>query len=285
LAAAYLPVTRAPLGADISPALAGTQEIQQVICPRGTYLVGFFEVLGYWLYEMRIRCSAINREGGWNGNDFQPPGTQFVAVGGLGAHGANDFLTSTRRCPLDSYVRGLTGVIVRVRDENASGLGVVRMPGLVNPVCGKRTSPVDFFPEHVIRDWERPQYQEIPWASFEEPEFVGWRGLTSPSTCQSDEVAIGVWGVRDSWLRSVGLVCDLYETVRPRTPVELGADELARRPVRREAEDIAKSGASNAARQKITGTLSPGGDATRAPVQTGLCKRNPAACAKRSPLQ
>lgn len=212
---------RAPLGWDDTPPLVGNQEIQRVLCPRYSYLVGFREVLGYWLYETWPVCAPIDRDGAWIDGPARTS-ESLVNVGGLGATGVDDFLVTSQTCPPDSFAFGLTGVIVRAKDESA-GSAVFRMPGLIRPICHKRSSPIDLSPTSNIRDWRRPEYQGIPWASFEEPEFIGWRGFDSPSTCRPDEVAVGAWSVRDQWIRSVGLICEAFERMRPRTAVESGA--------------------------------------------------------------
>jgi len=220
------PVDRAPLGWDVAPALLPGQEVQRVLCPPRSYLVGFRQVLGYWLYQASPVCAPIDPEGSWvDGPHWTQEG--LVNLGGLGAHGITDFLVVSLTCPWDSFAFGFTGVIVRARDESA-GETVFRMPGMVRPVCHKRSSPIDLSPTSSARDWRRPEDQAIPWASFEEPEFVGWRGFESPATCRPDEVAVGVWSVRDQWLRTIGLVCDSFERMRPRTPVEVGAADLVK---------------------------------------------------------
>jgi len=212
---------RAPLGWDDTPPLVGSQEIQRVLCPRHSYLVGFREVLGYWLYETWPVCAPIDRDGAWIDAPARTS-ESLVNVGGLGVTGVDDFLVTSQTCPADSFAFGLTGVIVRAKDENA-GSTVFRLPGLIRPICHTRSSAIDLSPTTNIRDWRRPESQGIPWASFDEPEFIGWRGFDSPSTCRPDEVAVGAWSVRDQWIRSVGLICEPFETMRPRTAVESGA--------------------------------------------------------------
>src|SRR3954452_9000738 len=155
---------RAPLGWDDTPPLVGSQEIQRVLCPRHSYLVGFREVLGYWLYETWPVCAPIDRDGAWIDAPARTS-ESLVNVGGLGVTGVDDFLVTSQTCPADSFAFGLTGVIVRAKDENA-GSTVFRLPGLIRPICHTRSSAVDLSPTTNIRDWRRPESQGIPWASF-----------------------------------------------------------------------------------------------------------------------
>lgn len=255
---------RRSIGSDIGA------QTTVVMCPQGSLLVGFLDVLGYWLYMIYPVCAPANGDGHWSSAtiDRSHP---LQNPGGLGAHNIEDFLAPTAACKPDAYVIGLEATVIPV----VEGRQTYVLPGAMRPVCRTRSdaTPWTFT---SWRDWRRPT-QELPWATPGAALDVPWDGPTGARSCRAGEAAVGLWGSTDAWLRSVGLVCRTWVAVR-------AVAVTARGPVPRPTERISERGAAGPTPVQqlptrnagVKGTLvhdAPDGSAQ-------LCERYPPLCDK-----
>jgi hypothetical protein len=256
---------RESIGMDL-----GTQRAR-AMCPAGAVLVGFREVLGYWLYMIYPVCAPADAQGRWT-DAFIDRAHPLQNAGGLGVHGITDFLAPDALCRTGAYVIGYEASVIPVVEGDAT----YAMPGALRPVCRERNDPTPWtFTQW--RDWKRAT-QKLDWASPQPALQVPWDGPSGARTCAPGEAAVGLWGAADAWLRSVGLVCRPWSA-----PPAIAAARIV--PPRADPSRVTRSvvpaqtpeqAATQAQAQRVTGTLrSPGQMVVAAP---SICQRYPTLC-------